>query len=206
MLLEDTQLRMTSTMSWAKARHAGQRAWQVSSAVDAMMDGGEYTETIFLAEDDLRPLHQLVAQGTTQQLELHYADREVTGTATLPDGTQNAVNATLDEPVVGHVETALAALPLETGYATTLRSFEAPTQKQRVWEVRVTGTSDLTTEAGSFETFRVEVADAGSLGSPAVFWVTQASPHRSVRSVQTLPSSHGGGMILAELVSLEEGG
>ncbi len=203
MALEDTTLRMTSNIAWQKARHEGKAVWQVTSGVDAMM--GEYTETILLHPGDLRPLHQRVAQDA-QEMVLDYTSGTVTGTATLPDGTENQISATLQAPIVGHVETAISALPLADGYATTLHSFETPTQNQRTWAVRVARTAEITTEAGTFDTFVVLVSDPGGGDQPASFWVTQAAPHRTIRSVSTLPSGLGGGTVLTELIELTEGG
>ena len=197
--LPDGNVDLTSTMTWAKASREGREVWQVSIINDSSL--GRMVEQVFLRRADLHPLHRSVEQGEVR-LAMDYLDGAVRGTASFPDGQVVPIDVALTENTVGHVESAMAVLPLAPEFAIALSTFEPTMQMERHWEVRVAGVEALETALGVIETYRIELTDAEAPGAPGLYWVTQASPHHTVKSASTLPDMFGGGQVTAMLQSV----
>jgi len=118
------------------------------------------------------------------------------------------IEAKLKAPVLGDgagLELAIAGLPLEEGYSTTLRTFEPLTQKVRVMRLSVTGkeTTEIATE--KFETWILELQPLdGDEGGSGSLRVKRETPHHLVRSEYKLPAMTGGGTVSSELVPAKE--
>jgi hypothetical protein len=72
-----------------------------------------------------------------------------------------------------------------------------------IWKVRpmtlaVTGREKVTTEAGSFDAFVVDVKPSDGGSGNLKYWITATSP-RIVRNDSEIPESMGGGIITTEL-------
>jgi hypothetical protein len=72
-----------------------------------------------------------------------------------------------------------------------------------IWKVRpmtlsVTGREKITTEAGSFDAFVVDVKPADGGSGNLKYWITVTAP-RIVRNDSEIPESMGGGFITTEL-------
>ena len=190
--LEDQVLDMVSRTTWTKVNEDGHDAWRVMIEYESA-DLPKSVDTIYLAQDDLRPLRQYISQGN-QRIRLRYTEDAVRGTVWFEDGTQGPVDTALDAPIVGDVATAIAALPLAPNYATTLNAFDPMLGSLRRWKILVSGvTETIDTPAGSIETYPIEVDDAQARGQAALYWVTLESPHHLVKSESRLPPEHGGG-------------
>ncbi len=88
---------------------------------------------------------------------------------------------------------AVAMLPLADGYSTAFRNFDAQTLQVKMVQVKVLGSEQVTVAAGTFDTFKVEVAIAG--GVTATQWVAKDS-RRTVKVVAVLPQMNGATMTM----------
>lgn len=190
--LPDTTVDMTTSTAWSRATRDGQDVWVVNLVNDSSL--GRMVEDIYLRRDDLRPLHRTVEQAGVR-LAVDYTDGAVQGQASFPDGQDMPIDVPLSAPAVGHMESALAVLPLAPGFRVDLTTFEPTMQMERHWRVVVKQDETTTTPAGTFETYRLEVNDPESTGTPGLYWVTRSPPHHTVQSRTTLPDTFGGGEV-----------
>lgn len=198
--LPDGTVDMTTSTSWSRATRDGQDVWLVNLVNDSTL--GRMVEAIYLEDGDLRPSHRTVEQAGVR-LAMDYADGAVQGHASFPDGRDVPIDVPLSAPAIGHMESALAVLPLSPGFTVELTTFEPTMQMERRWRVVVTQTETTATPAGTFETYRLEINDPQSTGAPGLYWVTRSPPHHTVQSRTTLPDTFGGGEVNVMLSGVE---
>ena len=198
--LPDETVEVTASAAWSRATHNGQAAWLVHLVNDSSL--GRMVENIYLQRDDLRPLHRAVEQAGVR-LAMDYTDSAVQGMASFPDGQEVPIDVPLSTPAVGHMESALAVLPLAPGFTSELTTFEPTMQMERRWRVLVTQPESTVTPAGMIETYRLELNDPESTGAPGLYWVTRSPPHHTVQSRTTLPDTFGGGEVNVMLDRVE---
>ena len=119
-------------------------------------------------------------------------------------GQETPIDVKLEAPVLGGdaaLEALLGALPLTLGYQTTLRTFDAQTQKVRTWSFEVTGPETLETEAGSFDCFKTRLTALDGDGGDGTLWFTTKPSRVIVRSEFSLPPAMGAGQMIQELIS-----
>ena len=190
--LPDETVDMTTSTSWSRATRDGQDVWLVNLVNDSSL--GRMVEAIYLGGSDLRPLRRTVEQAGVR-LEMDYTDDAVQGHASFPDGQDVPIDVPLSTPAIGHMESALAVLPLAPGFTVELTTFEPTMQMERRWRVVVAEGETTATPAGTFETYRLEINDPVSTGAPGLYWVTRSPPHHTVQSRTTLPDTFGGGEV-----------
>ena len=190
--LPDGTVDMTASSAWSRATRDGQEVWLVHQVNDSSL--GRMVEDIYLRRDDLRPLHRYVEQAGVR-LAMDYTISAVQGTASFPDGQEVPIDVPLSAPAVGHLESALAVLPLTPGFTVEFTTFEPTMQMERRWRVVVTQEESIATPAGTVETYRLELNDPESTGAPGLYWVTLSRPHHTVQSRTTLPDTFGGGEV-----------
>ena len=188
-------LTMTSTVARTQAMHDGEAVWQVATTIESPM--GTAVETVSLRVSDLQPVHRALEQGPVK-MTLDYGDTAVVGEILMPDGTKTPINVTLDGPVVGHLETAIEAMPLAARFATQVVAFQPATGFRRI-RVEVAGAESIDVPAGSFDAYRLTLSAAAGLSG--TLWVTEAKPHRAVKSDLTQPLM--GGRIVSVLAGME---
>ena len=167
---------------------------------------GSAVDTFVVDAETLLPKRRSINQGQTT-IALEYSASAVTGSVSSPMGEAD-IDQTLDAPVIGDggaLEVFLSALPLEDGYTTTVRTFEAQQQSVRPMKVEVTGTATVDVPAGSFKTFVVEITPMdGNDAGTSTMHVDQAMPHVVVRAETKLGPQMGGGIATTELTSMDE--
>ena len=198
--LPDETVDMTTSTAWSRATYEGRDVWLVHLVNDSSL--GRMVEDIYLQRDDLRPLHRSVVQAGVR-LAMDYTDSAVQGHASFPDGQEAPIDIPLSAPAVGHMESALAVLPLTPGFTVELTTFEPTMQMERRWRVVVTQPESTVTRAGTIETYRLELNDPESTGAPGLYWVTRSPPHHTVQSRTTLPDTFGGGEVNVMLHEVE---
>lgn len=62
----------------------------------------------------------------------------------------------MTDRVVGHLETALATMPLAEGFQTQVRTFQPGMGNTQLLNLSVVGKETVETPAGSFDTYRVD--------------------------------------------------
>ena len=188
-------LTMASTVARTQAMHEDEAVWQIATTIESQM--GTAVDTVSLRVSDLQPVHRALAQGPVK-MTLDYSDTAVVGEVLMPGGSKTPLNVTLDGPVVGHLETAVEAMPLAVGFATQVVAFQPATGMQRI-RVEVAGAESVDVPAGSFDAYRLTLSAA--VGLSGTLWVTEAKPHRAVKSDLTQPLM--GGRIVSVLAGME---
>jgi hypothetical protein len=132
-----------------------------------------------------------VSQGPVN-IDLKVADGKMSGEMKM-GGQAKPVSADLGGELFADGAGAalvLATLPLADGYTTTFRNFNLLTQKTRAMQLTVNGSEQVTVPAGSFDTFRVDVASPDD-GTKLTLWVSKSS-RQVVRSTVSSPQLPGG--------------
>ena len=198
MILNTTRTIETATLD-------GQQVLRVTDV--ATLPTATIVDKLDLDRATLMPVRRSMSGGAT--IELSYTEEAITGEMGM-QGQMTPVNVELAAPVFSDgsgLEMVMAGLPLEEGYATTLRIFEPQMQKVRPMLLSVTGTETTQCAAGTFETFVVEITplDDDEAGTSTVR-VLQEAPHHVVLREFKLPAAMGGGMGNKELTSAGGGG
>ena len=188
---------MTTTVVRSRATHEGEDVWQVATTVDTPM--GESKDTILLRADDLRPVHRNMQQGPAR-ITLDYGETRIGGKISVPGQRKTPISVAVEGPLVGHVETALATMPLTVGFETQLRAFQPATGSVQLVQLAVAATESVETGAGTFEAYRVDLT--GDDGSSMRVWATRDAPHRTVKTELSQPAM-GGARVVAVLAGVE---
>jgi len=198
--IQGRSLELTTTRTIAEAMHEDQSAWRIVDDISSPMMNA--SDTLLVDRATLRPLARHVkGQGTVQ---LSYSDDAITGQMQAM-GQSMDIDKSLEAPVLASgsgMELAMAGLPLEEGYETTLRTFNYQQQNVRRVKLAVTGSGTLDVGAGSFETLTVEVtALDGNDAGTGTYHVMADAPHHVVKADVNLGAAMGGGTATVELTA-----
>ena len=185
-----------TVVSRSEATHGEDAVWRIATIVDT--PAGAATDVVLLRKGDLSPLQRVIEQGPAT-ITLNFGEGRISGTAEVPGGGAMDIDLELASPVVGHLETALATMPLEPGFSATVPVFVPAMQNVQLMQFVVESVASLETPAGTFETYQLTFdAEDGSSGK---MWLTQSTPHVSVKSDYGMPM---GGRMVTVLKSMEE--
>jgi dipeptidyl aminopeptidase/acylaminoacyl peptidase len=183
------------------AKRGDQDVWRIISQQSSPM--GAAADTFDVDLNTLLPVYRGVKQGGTT-VSVNFSNDAINGKITMPGG-EMPLSSELEAPVYG-TDTALdvvvAALPLATGYRTTLRTFDIISQSTKVMVLEVVGVEDVTVPAGTFETFKVELKNMDGEPGGGTVYISTNPDHHKVRSVMQLPAMMGGGTITSELQAI----
>ena len=171
-------------------------AWTVTNRMMSPM--GDFTEGFVLDQDTLAVRKRSVHQGPTE-VELAFQDNKVTGSMKM-NGADKPIAVDIAGPVfpeVSAVPAVLACLPLAEGYATAFRTFDVRKQKDKVMQLQVVGSEKVTVPAGTFDAFKVEVADGDGGAGKITVWIAKES-RKPVKFASIAPEM-GGATVTAEL-------
>ena len=188
---------MSNTVVRSRATHEGEEVWRIETSAQTPM--GASTDTILLRIGDLRPVHRNMEQGPAR-ITLDYGETRIGGEISMPGQRKTPISVAVDGPVVGHLETALATMPLAVGFETQLRAFQPAMGIVQLVQLVVAGTESVEAGAGTFDAYRVEVT--GDDGGSMHLWVTEAQPHQTVKTELTQPAM-GGAKIVSVLTGVE---
>ncbi len=179
----------------------GKSTWQISDTVALPM--GKVSDTAELDKTTLRPIKQTYTGMSTG--ELAFTDKSIKGS--MASMGQNVdVDVALDAPVwangTGFV-ISLASLPLAEGYHTTIRWFDASSQKVEAFKLTVTGTESTTVPGGTFDTYVVKMDPLGDATANGVMRVTRTAPHHIVKAEYQLSAASGGMKVKSELAKMK---
>ena len=191
---------MNTAVEWSRTTRDDVEVWRVATTVESPM--GPASDVTFLRTDNLRPVHRTIDQGPLS-MKLDFTDDAITGAATMPGGNTSDIDVAIAGAVVGHLETAVAVMPLEPGFKTRAEVFEPGTQQLRRINIEVVAPDSVETAAGTFDVFRLDVVSADGDGVYGKIWATRAKPHLAVKSEATLPAMAGGGTMVTELIGVE---
>lgn len=195
----------TGAMQLEGTRHVepatldGQDVWRVVDV--STMHGSTAADTVEVDRRTLLPERRAASGRGT--IRLDFQPDRVTGTVTQGPGAEQTVDAALEAPAFGGetaLEIVIAALPLQTGYATKLRTFVPYTQSSRVMNLCVTSSTTITVSGSDREALVVEMAPQHGTGRErSVLHVFAEPPHYVIKGEYHLPESAGAGTIVMTL-------
>jgi len=147
--------------------------WAVTER--AQLPRGVAMDSARLDAHTLAPHERVIKQGATH-IALRFTDHDATGTITT--GAQShPISANLCGSLVGDGAGAflvIGRLPLGAGYHTIVRHLDLQAAKTTVRRLAVVGSERVTVPAGSFDSWTVEISDAGS-ATPSTIWIDKAT-------------------------------
>ncbi|MCY3838985.1 MAG: S9 family peptidase, partial [Gammaproteobacteria bacterium] len=191
---------MDTVVERSMTTHNDEEVWRVATTVEFPV--GKASDIAFLRVDSLRPVHRAIDQGSVS-MRLDFADDAITGSMTMPGGNALDVDIPIEGSVLGHLETALAVMPLEPGLKTRVQAFEPNIQQVQQINIEVVAAGSVETPAGTFDVYELDIASADGTGISGKSWVTQTKPHLAVKSEASLPPMAGGGTMVTEMISVE---
>jgi len=165
------------------------RADSVIYTEDTQIGGGQVQQSTTVrfnpADLSVASVDQTGHQGP-QQAETHltYAAGRVKGRSITPQQSGESKTTEIDTTVaVGTIDdnavsTVIAALPLEAGKTFNMNVFESGQNRSTVLQIKTADGGAVTVPAGTFQTFRLEIA-GGQV--PIVMAVAKDSPRRIVK-------------------------
>lgn len=165
---------------------------------------GSISDHFVLDARSLRPIRRRGEQAGAIT-EIEYDSRAVTGS--IAAGPQEIpIDIQLDAPALGGeaaLEVALAGMPLEEGYRTSIRFVEiGMNQRLRIFTLNVSELEEVETDAGSFETYRIELTALDGENGDQTLWLTTETPRTTIRREGRLPAQMGGGSYTTELTAI----
>jgi dipeptidyl aminopeptidase/acylaminoacyl peptidase len=171
-------------------------AW---TAVDTMKGPmGEGVDTASLEKGTLLVRKRNIKQGAAT-VDLNYTDSKVSGNMNM-GGQDRPIAADLGGPIFAETGSAqlIACLPLADGYTTTFRNFDLRTQKEKLMQLKVAGSENVTVEAGTFDAFKIEITSVDGGNDRETLWVAKDS--RKAVKIAAVLGSMGGATLTAELI------
>jgi dipeptidyl aminopeptidase/acylaminoacyl peptidase len=172
-------------------------AWVVSEATQMPM--GTVNDSATIDKGTLLLRKRVIHQGPAV-IEVQFADNKATGKMTM-NGQERPIAADLGGALFADgagASDVIAALPLAEGYSTTFRNFNLMSQKEKLRQLKVTGSEKVTVPAGTFDAWKVEITPAdGGNGESTTLWVDKTS--RRVVKISTILPEMNGAIATAEL-------
>ena len=159
---------------------------------------GQAVDTATLDKGTLILRKRSMKQGPVN-ITLDFAGDKAAGTMSM-NGQDKPVSVDLGGPLFADGAASMQAigcLPLADGYTTTFRNLDVQKQKVKLMQVKVAGAESVTVPAGTFDTFRVEVASADGGTDKMTVWIAKES-RKPVKMSATL-AQMGGAVLTAEL-------
>ena len=159
---------------------------------------GTATDSATIQKASLVLQKRSVKQGPIA-IDVDFADNKATGKMSM-NGQEKPINADLGGPVFGDAaggDMVIACLPLAEGYSTTFRNFDIQTQKVKFQQLTVAGAESVTVPAGTFDTWRVEIAAAEGGSDKKTLWIAKDT-HKVIK-IKAVLASMGGAVMTQEL-------
>ena len=173
-------------------------AWAVSDSMETPM--GQVTDIAMVEKNTFLLKKRSVKQGPVA-IEMTVApDGKVSGTMSM-NGQDRPINGDAGGPLFADGPGSyqqLARLPLADGYTATYRNFDVQKQKAKLMQLTVAGTESMKVPAGTFDTFKVDLAPADGAGGKTTLWV--AKDTRVLVKVSAVLAEMGGATLVAELI------
>lgn len=172
-------------------------SWTVTEVGETA--GGPGTQTSTLEKSTLIVREREVLQGSNTVISLDFTDTKATGTINLGAGP-TPVSIDIGGPLFADgpgMEQVIGCLPLAERYSATFRNLDLQTLKVLDMQLKVPGSEKITVPAGTFQTFRVEVAGDGD-SAKSTIWI--AKDTRKTVKFSQVTAQVGGATMTAELV------
>ena len=172
-------------------------AWVATETSQNPMGTG--TDAATLQKGTLAMTKRSVKQGPVA-IDFELNGGKVTGKLNVP-GQERPINADLDGPVFPDGSAgwlAIGCLPLADGYSTQIRNFDLMKAKVKIMDVKVAGSESVTTPAGTFETYKVELTAADGGSDQSTVWIAKQT--RVPVKINAVITSMQGAQMSSELV------
>jgi dipeptidyl aminopeptidase/acylaminoacyl peptidase len=186
----------TINLKVSTAIEDGGSSWTAIDQMDTPQ--GSVIDTATLEKASLLLEKRSVKQGPVA-IDIDFAGNKASGKMAM-NGQEKPINADLGGPLFGDAaggDQSIACLPLADGYTTTFRNFDIQTQKVKLLQLTVAGAESVTVPAGTFDTWRVDVASADGGADKKTVWIAKDS--RKVVKVKAVLASMGGAVMTQEL-------
>ena len=174
--------------------------WKVSSLSTGII--GEVHDECHIDKKSFESRYRMMKQGPSL-LELNYDGKMATG-RTVSGNNESEVSTDLEGPAFCSgpaMPFTIASLDLAKGFEDTFRVFNPSNKSTSYMIVSVVGEESLTVDAGTFETFKVEISNADQSPGTISLWVDKASP-MVIKSQQSMPQM--GGAVMETVLKLVE--
>jgi hypothetical protein len=160
---------------------------------------GQITDTATLDKTNLTLRKRTVKQGP-MSIDLDFSGDKAQGTMSM-NGQEHSISVDLGGPLFADsnaAQQAIGCLPLADGYTTAFRNFDLTKQKVKLMELKVAGSESVTVPAGTFDSFKVEVASADGGTDKSTIWFAKDS--RKLVKMSAVLSEMGGATLTTELL------
>lgn len=167
--------------------------WVITESVQ--LPQGEMSDRTTVEKSTLAPVRRQVNQGPVT-IEVSYQGNKASGTMAM-NGQSRPFEVDLGGTVFADgagTSEILATLPLAEGYTAAFRNFDLNAQKPTVKELKVVGVEKVTVPAGTFDTFKIEVADAEG-GGRTTYWIARDG-RKTIKSSAVMPQFNGAVMTI----------
>ena len=171
--------------------------WLVTDLMETPMGIAKDESTLDKAT--LQVLKRSVHQGPVV-VEIQFADGRAKGTLSM-NGQEKPIDAETGGLLFADgagAQQSIAALPLAEGYTAVYRNFDIQKQKQKLLQLKVTGSEKVTVAAGTFDTYKVDISSAEGGPEKMTIWIAKDS--RKAVKISALMPQMGGATMVAELV------
>jgi dipeptidyl aminopeptidase/acylaminoacyl peptidase len=172
-------------------------SWTATDTAETPM--GPATDSAVLEKGTLLLHKRAVKQGPSG-IMLEFQGTQATGAMDM-NGQHRDLKAETggplfaDGPGMRHV---IACLPLAEGYSVNFRNFDMQKQKEKLMQLKVTGSESVTVPAGTFDTYKVEISSADGGPDKSTVWIAKDS-RSPVKSTALVPEM-GGATMTSELM------
>ncbi len=184
-------------MSLATTIQEQNGAWSVVDVVETPM--GVMNDAVVIEKGTLIARSRKMQQGPVK-VEVAYKDGKATGMMNMGGG-EKPIDAETGGPLFAEGPggpQAIGRLPLADGYTATFRNFDTQKMKAKLMQLKVAGSESVTTPAGKFEAFKVEVTSADGGNDNMTLWI--AKDTRAAIKIVTVMAAMGGATMTAELL------
>jgi dipeptidyl aminopeptidase/acylaminoacyl peptidase len=171
-------------------------AWTATGTMEGPM--GKASDVSIMEKGTLVLRKRNIQQGPAT-VNLEFSANKATGSVSM-NGQDRPVSVDLGGPLFADgagAKLAIAALPLAEGYTTTFRNFDVQGQKEKLLQIKVTGSESVTVAAGTFDTFKVELSSADGGPDKQTIWIARDS--RKPVKISTVLPAMGGAIMVQEL-------
>ena len=161
---------------------------------------GNMEDVTYLDKKSLQPIKRDVMQGAVQ-MKINYSDKLITGEITMPGGKEDVkkeVHGAMFAEGAGS-KNVLACLPLKEGYSTTFRNFDMQKKEIKLMRLKVVGKEKVTVDAGTFDTYKIELKPANGDPGATTIWVSADNDRKPVKTSSVVPAM-GGAIMSSELI------
>jgi dipeptidyl aminopeptidase/acylaminoacyl peptidase len=185
---QQAKMKLTSTIKEENG------AWLATDQME--MPTGTVTDSGTIEKGTLISRSRKMEQGP-MKMEMKYTDDKASGALTM-NGTDKPISGETGGPLFAQGPggpQSVGCLPLAEGYMTIFRNFDSTKLKGSLMQLKVVGSEKVTVPAGSFDTFKVEIAAADGGNDSMRMWIAKET-RLPVKIETGLP---GGGSMVAEL-------